>query len=254
MCCVALCAAYFLLGYLFIDDISKPTAVIILGGGVKDDGGVPVHTQLRLDVAVKIYKQLGEKAIFIPLSGGTPHKPNPVDLRGFPVWECTAAARRLLDMGIPAHQIMEESTSLDTIGNAYFLRAVHLQPAQLQNIIVITNSWHMPRTKAIFDFVLSLPSSAISTTFPHVLRNWFGKSSYAITYLEAGAGIPDEHLLQVRMEKEANALAQFTNNIVPSITSFQALHLWLFTKHGAYSTSRLTVVHADIPADLLKTY
>lgn len=93
------------------------TVVVILGGGVTPAGGVPEHTQLRLDVAYKLYKELGASALFVPLSGGTPHKPNPLDAKGFPVWEATAAAKKLIEMGVPSEQIMEESFSLDTIGN-----------------------------------------------------------------------------------------------------------------------------------------
>lgn len=93
------------------------TVVVILGGGVAPDGGVPEHTQRRLDIAYKLYRDLGSSALFVPLSGGTPHKPNPVDGRGFPVWEATAAAKMLIQMGVPPQQIIEEAFSLDTIGN-----------------------------------------------------------------------------------------------------------------------------------------
>ena len=96
---------------------NDPTVVVILGGGVTKEGNVPPHTQQRLNVAFDLYQQLGDKVIFIPLSGGTPHKPNPLDKRGFPVWEATAAAQGLLQMGVPAKQILEESFSLDTVGN-----------------------------------------------------------------------------------------------------------------------------------------
>lgn len=93
------------------------TVVVILGGGVAPNGGVPEHTQRRLDIAYKLYRELGSSALFMPLSGGTPHKPNPVDARGFPVWEATAAANKLIEMGVPPQQIIEEAFSLDTIGN-----------------------------------------------------------------------------------------------------------------------------------------
>lgn len=93
------------------------TVVVILGGGVTSTGGVPEHTQRRLDIAYKLYQELGPTALFMPLSGGTPHKPNPLDAQGFPVWEATAAAQKLIEMGVPPEQILEESFSLDTIGN-----------------------------------------------------------------------------------------------------------------------------------------
>ena len=112
-----LCSVWLCLHFFLREGSSETTAVVILGGGVTKEGSVPEHTQLRLDLAFELYQQLGERALFFPLSGATPHKPNPVDARGFPVWECTAAAKRLIEMGVPAMQIYEESTSLDTIGN-----------------------------------------------------------------------------------------------------------------------------------------
>lgn len=97
------------------------TAIIVLGGGLREDGTVPRHTQLRLDRAEQIYLSLKKPAYIITLSGGTTHKPNPRDNNGFVVWEASAAAKRLLDMGIPSSSILEENFSLDTIGNVSHL-------------------------------------------------------------------------------------------------------------------------------------
>ena len=36
---------------------------------------------------------------------------------GFPIYESTATAKYLLEMGVPAEKIVEESYSLDTVGN-----------------------------------------------------------------------------------------------------------------------------------------
>lgn len=119
-----LVAVWYLLRYLPTGGSSELTAVVILGGGVTPDGGVPSHTQLRLDVALQLHKKLGSNALFFPLSAGTPHKPNPVDVRGFPILECTAAARKLISMGIPPSQIFEETTSLDTVGNVSQFKSV----------------------------------------------------------------------------------------------------------------------------------
>jgi len=79
-----LCSVWLCLQFFLREGSSETTAVVILGGGVTKEGTVPEHTQLRLDLAFELYQQLGERALFFPLSGGTPHKPNPVDVRGFP--------------------------------------------------------------------------------------------------------------------------------------------------------------------------
>jgi hypothetical protein len=62
------------------------------------------------------------------LSYGTTHKAPPLDSRGFPLSEASVAAKYLVDQGFPVGQILEENVSLDTIGNAYFLRAIHIIP------------------------------------------------------------------------------------------------------------------------------
>lgn len=98
---------------------SNKTAIIVLGGGVTEKGDCPPHTKLRLEKAFALYKKYKEEygAFIIPLSGGTPYKPNPVDGKGFPIWEATAAAKELIKMGISPQDILEEAFSLDTVGN-----------------------------------------------------------------------------------------------------------------------------------------
>lgn len=104
-------------------------AIVVLGGGLLPNGDVPPHTQLRIDEAVNIYHSLHAASgagsatapslpiDIITLSGGTPHKPNPVDNHGFPIWESSAAAKKLLEKNIPIENVLEESSSLDTVGN-----------------------------------------------------------------------------------------------------------------------------------------
>lgn len=104
------------------------TVVVVLGGGVTAAGQVPPHTQLRVNKAFEIYSEDKEDILIITLSGGTPHKPNPLDSRGFPVWESTAAARALIEMGVPTDQVYEESFSLDTLGNVRTMYAVTTIP------------------------------------------------------------------------------------------------------------------------------
>lgn len=99
------------------EPVVETVAIIVLGGGLTSTGEVPIHTQLRLNKAVDIYKSLKLPSFIITLSGGTTYKPNPLDSNGFPIWESSAAANKLISMGIPAEDVIEENFSLDTIGN-----------------------------------------------------------------------------------------------------------------------------------------
>lgn len=59
-----------------------PIAIVVLGGGLTQNGDIPLHTQLRVNKAVEMYnnfKSTGQEAKIITLSGGTTHKPNPLD-------------------------------------------------------------------------------------------------------------------------------------------------------------------------------
>ena len=108
---------FFVFGVLFGTHRPYLTLLIIPGGGLTSSGEIPAHTQLRLDRAVEIFRLSDSKNfIFILLSGGTPHKANPLDGSGYPIFEAAAASKKLIDMGIPPEMIMEENYSLDTIG------------------------------------------------------------------------------------------------------------------------------------------
>lgn len=109
-----------------LSPVPSNIGIVILGGGLLPSGDLPPHTNLRVIEAVKLYQDLlshskQENIFIIPLSGGTPHKPNPLDSKGFPIWESTAATKKLLSYGIPADRIMEESFSLDTLGNVCYM-------------------------------------------------------------------------------------------------------------------------------------
>jgi uncharacterized SAM-binding protein YcdF (DUF218 family) len=120
-----------------------------------------------------------------------------------------------------------------------------MEPSGLRKMVVITNDWHMPRTRAIFEFVFSLP-----------LRIGASPTPYEISYRAAPPGISDAHLLETREGKEAASLAYFQTSVAPGIRSMQDMHWWLFTKHGAYAASRLkqTSVAPAVSEELLKTY
>ncbi len=59
--------------------------------------------------------------------------------------------------GVDAKHILEESVSLETVGNAYFTRVMHTDIQGLRNLCVVNNRWHMPRTRAVFSHVFAVP-------------------------------------------------------------------------------------------------
>ena len=139
---------------------SSKTVFIVPGGGVRPNGDVPPHSVARLRKAVDLFNTHGGagSAVILVLSAGTTHKPNPTDARGFPIYEAAAAAKLLTrNFSVPASAILEENFSLDTIGNAFFARVMHMDAGGYRKAVVVTNNWHLDRVKAIFSAVFSLP-------------------------------------------------------------------------------------------------
>lgn len=193
-------------------------AILIPGGGIGADGEPHPWVKARLDHAIALH----DAEYLITLSAGTVHKPLPLDEHGSPIFEALAAARYLSKHGIHPDMILAETCSYDTIGNAYFSRVIHVEPAGLRKLCVITSEFHMPRTRAIFEWLYGLDSSHVN---------------YHLSFV----AVPDIGIapadLQARMDKEAHSLQQFQNNVV-GIENLRACHRWLFTEHAAYAAER----------------
>jgi hypothetical protein len=197
----------------------KPSydALLIPGGGVRDKGELPPWVKSRLDHVIKIHST----EYIIVLSAGTVYKAPPLDENGFPIFESIAAAQYLVDQGINPGAILCETSSYDTVGNAYFSRVIHVDPQGCKRLHIITSVFHMPRTKAIFEWLYGLDGQG-------------GK--YQLTFdptPDTGIAAAD---LQARVDKEAESLSQFLKNTA-TIHTLQDCHRWLFTEHAAYAAS-----------------
>lgn len=237
---------FFLFGFIFSATSPPVTLIIIPGGGLTKTGEIPPHTQLRLNRAAEIYRLSGSNNYkIVTLSGGTPHKPNPLDADGFPIFEASAASKKLVEMGIPPENVWEENFSLDTIGNAYFLRTVHVEPLDhVRKIVVITNAWHMDRTRAMFDYIFSLPA--------HHIMNVRDRA-FHMHYETVGDALPADVLVS-RRQREAASLVAFNEKTKKQFQCMFELHQWLFTQHGAYASSRHTKPRAKVDKAVLESY
>lgn len=190
-------------------------AILIPGGGLNPDGGLPEWVRLRFDRALALYMS----EWLIPLSAGTTHKPPPLDRRGFPIFEAHAGAAYLLEKGIPREKILVEACSYDTIGNAYFSRVLHCEPRALRRLHVITSAFHLPRTEAIFRWVYGLEVSG---------------DPYDLTFeATPDAGIAPD-MLAARVSKEQEGILRVANQM-KQYDTLAKLHQFLFTEHSAYA-------------------
>jgi hypothetical protein len=207
-------------------------AVIIPGGGLREGGLLPAWVENRLDKALEI----ACGARIITLSAGTPHKAPPLDRTGNPILESVPEAAYLRDRGYPSQLLLIENASYDTIGNAYFARVMHVDPAGLRRLCIITSEFHMPRTEAIFRWVFALAPA---------------RCAYELTFI----AVPDigmtTEVLEARSRKESRSLASLAP-LQAEYGTLASFHEWLFTEHAAYSVEKPQRQKAD--SLLLQTY
>ena len=200
-------------------------AILIPGGGLTPDGALPEWVRLRFDRALTFYHD----EWLMPLSAGTTHKPPPLDQNGFPMLESVIGAAYLIEKGIPPERILLEASSYDTIGNAYFSRMLHCEPRGLRRLHIITSTFHMPRTEAIFRWVygLDVPGTPYTLTFEAT----------------PDAGIAPE-TLEARNRQEQEGVLRVANQ-AKVYNTLAKLHQFLFTEHGAYRA----IGEKEAPAD-----
>jgi len=192
--------------------------------------------QERCEVAYRIFTCRNElrktsilkKEYYIALSAGTAHLPQLINSKGLPVWESFVTANYLAQKGIPTDRIFIETTSYDTIGNALFLRLFHTDLRNWRNLLILTSEFHMPRSKAIFDWVFALPLA------PHGRKDEHHDWKYRLHYLATkNVGLSEEALAS-RVEREKESLNAVLN-LQNTLTSLEDLHNWMTQQHSFYS-------------------
>jgi hypothetical protein len=206
-------------------------AIVIPGGGLRPGGELPEHAKRRFDLALAL--ESGEP--FVALSAGTAHLPANLDSDRRLLPESMAGARYLVEHHIDSNRIFCESTSYDTIGNAYFSRVQIIEPMGWRRLLIITSQFHMPRTEAIFRWIYSLNAPA----------------PYHLEFAESPDDGLTEAALTARRKREAASLHS-VEKLRERLTSLQVLAEWLFTRHDAYRSVRDPL--PPMAGDLLETY
>ncbi len=182
---------------------------------MRESGALPSWVRRRLDRALEL--RGGE--YLVTLSAGTPHRPPPLDDNKFPIFESAAGAKYLIEAGVPSNRVLMETSSRDTIGNAFFSRVIHVQPRAWRRVLVITSDFHLERVQAAFDWVYGLTPNP---------------TECGLHYQGVSDPEMDPALLRARIRKEREGLDELAR-LTTRITTMQDFHRWLFTEHRAYS-------------------
>jgi hypothetical protein len=213
--------------------------IVIPGGGVDSNGSPSAWVSARLDRAIEMASLT---SYFLVLSRGTTHRPPLLDKHSFPIDEASASAAYLIERNIPSHKILIENWSLDTIGNAYFARQCILEPMELYRLAIITNDFHMNRTKLIFDWVFSLTNSIKDRC-----------EKYQIVYFTVNnQDMTDEQLI-ARIDKERLACEDVKLKI-QKITNLSQMGQFMFIEHGAYKAKNLHSRRSQLDSLTASTY
>jgi uncharacterized SAM-binding protein YcdF (DUF218 family) len=111
--------------------------VVVLGGGVPFSLEIPLpDVQRRCDDAAAVVQS--RSIPILCLSAGTKHRPQLLSEEGLPIWESTSCAA-YLEVTHGIRNVFVETTSYDTIGNAFFARTSHTDIVGWRKLLIVTN-------------------------------------------------------------------------------------------------------------------
>ncbi len=138
----------------------------------------------------------------------------------------------MIDAGVDGRDVFVETTSFDTIGNAFFARTDHCSLAGWKRLLIITSEFHMARSKAIFDWVFG--------TTPH--------EGFELSFLAT----PDESLsldaVAARAEREAASATNVREKLAQTYQTLAEVREFLVTKHDLYAARGLVARGSRRPA------
>lgn len=207
-------------------------AIVVLGGGVPESWKLPpVYVLRRADDAVQVLQRRKKSSVDSPLpilclSAGTAHLPQLLSPNGLPIWESTACAAYLSTQHkIPSEDLFVETTSFDTIGNAFYTRTSHTEWNGWRKLLVITNDFHMSRTAAIFDWIFLLLDG--------------NPQQYQLFYLSSENVGLSEEAVRARKQREDQSAINVRERLSQTYTTLPEVYNFMTTKHSLYSAGQL---------------
>lgn len=207
-------------------------AILVLGGGVPEDiNNPPIYTKIRCKLASQLYSSSSPRPKILTLSAGTAHLPQRLSADGLPIWESTASTSYLINqLNVKPSDVYAETTSYDTISNAFFARLNFCDIARWKKIMIITNQFHMERTKLIFDWIFNAPFSETDLS---------SGSTYELYYLSAPDIGLSEEAIEARKLKESKSASTVKNILSKKYDTVEKIFNFLTSEHSFYTASKL---------------
>jgi Uncharacterized conserved protein len=207
--------------------------IVVLGGGVPETvSDPPVYTKARCKAAAQVYKSVNtnERLKILALSAGTAHVPQLISFDGLPVWESTASASYLMkELGVPPEDIYVETTSYDTISNAFFTRTNFCDINDWKKLLIVTNEFHMKRTMYIFNWIMNAENPREKQT----------DRRYELYFLS----VPDDGLsevsLRARYDKEEKSARNVKDVLSKKFPTLPDIFGFLNHEHSFYTAKML---------------
>jgi vancomycin permeability regulator SanA len=121
---------------------SMASTVVVLGNRLVSTA---IHSELRgrMDVGIRVFEEADAEHLL--LSGG---RANP----DVPLSECEVMRRYAVENGVAHDEILLEDRSLDTIGNAYYCRALLADRGlDISTVHLVTSCYHDDRAGFVFE-------------------------------------------------------------------------------------------------------
>lgn len=197
-------------------------AIVVLGRGINQDGTLPVDPMWRVRRALELFNAGAAPTIL--MSGASSYH---FDFHP-PRSEAEAMKAWAVSLGAPPEQVLTESKSRDTLGNALYIKA-KAQRNGWKSLVVVASDEHMDRVRYIFGKV-------------------FGPQ-FPIAFEESERVIDaQKYADEVFHERNSmRVLAEWLDDIEPG--DHKAIWAVLKEKHPAYSTAPIEPT-ASIGRDL----
>lgn len=135
--------------------------IIVLAGGITDDGQLPLSVKNRIHLAKELFSQhLASDIIMAGKWSKYREKHQP------PRTEATAMVEYAQSIGLSPEVLHKEEQSHNTASNIKSVRTLFLEPYNWKRVIIVTSDFHLPRVRKIVDTQLSASFTVRYETAP----------------------------------------------------------------------------------------